>query len=653
MTLVSKAKKGEECVVDMSMLTNNYNVAYSNYTKIHRKMVLLDAVDRGRLWEALRSRFPSYQILPDTNWVSYIKSNLLASIYTVAKGASIVPTSEGDREPVENLNIALEYIWDTANVGYYQMQAGSSAALFNLGITQVGWDADYENGKGDTFYKGEVVLKNVSPLKFMRDPFAESLQNASYCMTWTDEHESVILANPRYRERFRDFKKAREASAILSDPVTVLKDSEEPRGRENYHKIVVHFVRYNDEEGDSKIAEVHTVNNGFVLWHNNEVKPNRFPFVELYCNLPEGDVVGTSEPSRILSNNIAYNILSSMMLTAEYRNQRPPRFISSASGLNVTSFSKYGNEADRVFVVNGPADRAVHYHQFPAPTAVSQSLQAGLANDLQVTSGIDGRYTGRDTGSVITTGGIEDMLNRVTLIDAPKITNYERYAKELTELILMNFVEFSTKRKYFQKNPQKDTFDEVEVDFESLSKETIYHYAINISSELPKNKQRIAAMANLLMEKQMQYGATGNGPDLITAEEWLQLQDLPFKELMMKRMGLQRVADMTTQFAEGLFNYASLIQQGLSPDDAVTAVGENMAATSIGQQPPHEMPPLETLLNSNEPSTLAEDQMLMQAQPQVDPAMLDPMSMGALGADMQAPQEDIDIETLLASLGGI
>ena len=27
------------------------------------------------------------------------------------------------------------------------------------------------------------------------------------------------------------------------------------------------------------------------------------------------------------------------------------------------------------------------------------------------------RYTGRDTGSIITTGGTEEMLNRVTLID--------------------------------------------------------------------------------------------------------------------------------------------------------------------------------------------------------------------------------------------
>lgn len=642
---MSKQKK-TECAVKLTALAQNYAVAKSNYNKIFRKMVLLDAVDRSRLWQALRAKFPSYQILPDTNWVNYVKSNLLASIYTVAKSASLLPTGDEDREVVENINVALENIWDTCNVGYYQLQAGSAAALYNLGITQVGWDADASGGSGDTFYKGELRLKNISPLRFMRDPFAESLQSGSFCMTWWDEHETVIMGNARYREAFRRFKANGAANSLLTDPNPNYTDAPDPNGQEGYYKIVVHFVRYNDEKGESKIAEVHTIDNEFVLYFNNEVLPNRFPFVELYCNLPEGDVVGTSEPARILSNNIAYNIMNSMMLTAEYKNQRPPRFISSAAGLNIKAFSKYGNDADRVFVVNGDASRAVHYHQFPAASAVGQSLQDALLRDMQTTSGIDGRYTGRDTGSVLTTGGIEDMLNRVTMIDTPKITNYERYTKELTELILMNFMEFSMKRVYFKKDLQRNSYTKVEVDYGSLRSDAIYHYGINISSELPKNKQRVAALANLMMEKQMQYAANAQGPDLITAEEWLQLQDLPFKEMMMKRMGIQRVADTTADFAEGLFNYAALVKNGISPDDAVTAVGENMAARRIGQDQPHDIPALEML----------EDDGMEQGDPtqlQMPPQAPAPPNMNlaaALGADMQQGADDIDVATLLASL---
>ena len=639
-----------ECAIKVGTLTQNYNVSQSNYTKIFRKMVLLDAVDRSRLWQALRAKFPSYQILPDTNWVNYVKSNLLASIYTVAKGATLLPTSDSDREAVENINIALGYIWDTANVAYYQTQAGSSAALFNLGITQVGWDAEPSGGTGDTFYKGELRLKNINPLRFMRDPFAENLESAAYCMTWSDEHETVLMANPKYRERFRSFKAESAVSAAIADPVVTYPDAPEPNGQDGYYKLVIHFVRYNDEQGDGKIAEVHTLNNDYVLWFNNDIKPNRFPFVELYCNLPEGDVVGTSEPARILSNNIAYNIMNSMMLTAEYKNQRPPRFISSGSGLNIQSFSKYGNDADRVFVVNGDASKAVHYHQFPVASASGQALQGGLMNDMQTTSGVDGRYTGRDTGSVITTGGIEDMLNRVTMIDTPKITNYEKYTKELTQLILMNFVEFSLKRTYFQKDPASGKYKKVVVNYETLSNEALYHYAINISSELPKTKQRIAAAATALMEKQMQYGASGNGPELITAEEWLQYQDLPFKEAMLKRMGIQRVGDATAQFAEGLFDYAALVKQGVRPDDAVAAVGENIAAGQGGQERPNEIPPLDTLMQEEQPQ-MPPEQSPAQYAPPADPAAM----MNAVGSDLQNAQnqqtELPDINTLLAMLG--
>ena len=137
------------------------------------------------------------------------------------------------------------------------------------------------------------------------------------------------------------------------------------------------------------------------------------------------------------------------------------------------------------------------------------------------------------------------MLNRVTLIDAPKILNYERYTKELTRLILENFIEFGLTRTYIKHNKERNTFEKVKVNYSKLRNNALLSYSVNISSELPKNKQRVAAMANAIMEKQMQYG-TGNGnPELITPEEWLQFQDVPFKEKMLGRMRVQRLSDMT------------------------------------------------------------------------------------------------------------
>lgn len=644
-----------KCPVELSTLKRNYDIAYSNYGKIHRKMKILDAADRSRLWQAISAKFPKWQIQPDSNWVSYVKSNLVASIYTVTKGASLLPTCDEDREIIENLNIALDYIWDMADVGYYQMQAGSNAALLNIGITQVGWNPDAQGGSGKSFYKGDLVLKNISPLHYMRDPFAEDLEHAAYVITFEKLHKTAILGDPRYREKFKAYLEQKIIDQNLGgsqpDPIYPLHDvnAANVQTDTNYYKVITYFVKYNDAEGNIKIAEVHTLDNDLILWYKPEIKPNQFPFVELFCNLPEGDVVGTSECAKILSNNIAYNMINSMLLTGVYKNYHPTKFISSASGLNIATFTKHGNEPDRAFVVNGDASRAVHYLEEPQPSAAEINAIGILANDLQKTSGVDDRYTGRDTGSVLTTGGVEDMLDRVTVVDTPKIANYERYTKQLTQLILANFVEFSLKRTYFKKDVMKNTYDSFTVDYKALAKDTVFHYAINISSELPKNKQRVAAMANTLMEKQMQYAQNAKGPELITTEEWLQLQDLPFKELMLKRMGIQRVQDATTKFTKGLFDYTALVADGVEPNAAVGMVGENMAATETGADEPYAIPPIDGLLNAGQgtpPETEVVDPM---AQMQNDPTALLRQSAKTPGA---AQGMAIDPE-ILTALGNI
>ena len=648
-------EKQNECPVEVCTLKRNYDIAYSNYSKIHRKMKLLDAADRSRLWQAISAKFPKWQIQPDSNWVSYIKSNLVASIYTVTKGASLLPTNDDDKEVIENINIALDYIWDTADIGYYQMQAGSNAALFNLGITQVGWDPDQQGGKNKSFYKGNVVVKNISPLHYMRDPFADSLDNAAYVITFDKLHKTAILGDSRYHDKFSDYLKGKAAEQALggsqSDPVVPLHDvnPENFRTDENYYKIVTHFVKYNDEDGNIKIAEIHTLDNDLILWYKSEIRPNQFPFVELFCNLPEGDVVGTSECAKILSNNIAYNMINSMLLTGVYKNYHPTTFISSGSGLNIATFSKFGSEPDKTFVVNGDASRAVHYLEQPQPSAAELNAVGILAGDVQKISGVDDRYTGRDTGSVLTTGGVENMLDRVTVIDTPKIANYERYTKQLTQLILANFVEFSLKRTYFKKDVLKNVYESFEVDYKAIAKDTVFHYALNISSELPKNKQRIAAMANTLMEKQMQYAQNQQGPELITTEEWLQLQDFPFKELMLKRMGIQRIHDATTKFTKGLFDYAALVADGTTPNEAVGMVGENMAALEKGGDEPYAIPSMDGVLQA------AQGQQGME-QP-VDPMQSmqqDPLAMLQQSAKTPGAQQGLEVDPeILAALGNI
>ena len=345
-----------------------------------------------------------------------------------------------------------------------------------------------------------------------------------------------------------------------------------------------------------------------MLFVKEDIKPSAFPFAVVYCNLPAGDVIGTSECARIFANSVAYNIVNSVLLTAEYKNQRPPKFINNMSGLNVASFVKHGNEADYTFVVQGDASKAVHYHQFPMPSAIAPQVMGMLGNDIQQVTGVDGRYTGKDTGSILTTGGIEQALDQATLIDTPKISNYEEYASKLTKLTLANMVEFSPKRKYYVKDKTNKPVV-IEIDFPKLKTVDVFDYQIAISSELPKNKARIAQMANILMEKQMQYKQSGMQVDMITPEEWLMLQDLPTRELMQDRMGIQRSADYLEKVSRIIFTYGGLIQNGVDANEALEITAQDFQAA---EQPGAPMP--EDMMMAQDPM-MQQDPMMGQ-QPQ-------------------------------------
>ena len=571
-------KQKDKCPIKLETLQEYWNLMKQHYARDQKRMKMLEQIDSGDLWKAIKTKFPAYQILPDTNFISYVKNNLVASLYTVMKSASVLPTTEDDKQICTEVNIALDRVWSLGNFGQYQFQAGNNAALFNVGYTQVGWDESLTAGSGNGIYKGNVTLKNINPIKFMRDPFSTALDTAGYCCTYDKYHKSVFQENGNYKTQFDNYL-AKTKQADQATPIPQLPGADKTPDKD-YYTLIIYWVKE-----DKKLYEIHVINNDTILYWK-EVKPAIFPIAELYCETPGEKLVGVSPCAKIFANNTAFNIMQSLALTSEFRNQRPPKFVSNQAGLNIRAFSQYGDDPDKTFIVNGDASKAVHYHEYPQISAAMPGNLQNLLEGIQLVSGVDQRYTGRDTGSIITTGGTEEMLNRVTMIDTPKIMNYENYTKKLTHLVLLNLLEYAPKRKYLRKKPgTANTFESIEVDFPKIPTDTLFDYEIIISSELPKNKQRIAEAANYLMEKQMQYNQAQQGIQLITEEEWLQMQDLPFKEQMLERMGLQRLDNAVQDVSQVLFQYADLVSKGLQPEDAMMATAQTLDQTRRGMAP--------------------------------------------------------------------
>jgi hypothetical protein len=552
-------------------------------------MRLLDATDKGDLWKSIGSRFPAYQILPDTNWVSYVKNNILASIYTVSKSADIIHTGEHDVKLCLELSALLNHIWDIQKVGYYQFLAGERAALHNKGVTMVTWDDRKPGYDLDKSPNGNVAFKNIDPMKFMRDPFAETLDDSQWCC-YADKFPATMLKNiPIYAESFKEFLAQNKGPATVTIPQ--YNNDRQAAASKNHHQLIMYWYR----KDDGNIREVHTIDNEFILHEVDAILPNEYPFAELYCNLPGSGMVGFSEPAKIYADNLAYNLMQSIQLTAEYKNQRPPKFISDQSGLNLAAFTKYGDDADRTFIVRGDATKAVHYHQFPFPSSTLPAAMQSLMYNIKDATGVDDRYTGRDTGSIITTGGTQQMLDRVTLIDTPKVILYEEYTARLAKLVLKNLIAHAPKRSYYVKDTSQmeditmiPTFSKITVDFPKIDNDILFMYHVQISSELPKNKQRVEAWANMILEKQMQYRKDGTEVEWITTEEWLQFQDVPYKEQMLKRMGVQRELDALNETNQVIYEYESLLEQGMDPNQAMVTAAQGLQAKRSGGATPFE-----------------------------------------------------------------
>ena len=569
----------------------DYIQTKSRYSRVHRKIQLLDQMYQGEMWAAIGAEFPSYQILPDTNDVAYVANNMVASIYSVGKSANIFPTSEEDVNIIEMLNVSLEQEWNVSQVPQAQRLAGHNAALFNIGITQFGWDDDLRSNL--IMSHGGVKVRDVHPLKFMRDPYAENFEESAFCFTTDRFHRTFFEGNPLYKKAFNDMPDSNNKNGMVLplqwSPMDNVRPDRFPDSTQGYYSLVIAWYKVKDEKGNIVVDEYHTIGGSYVLYVKHNIQPSMFPFALLYCNNPMGDLIGNSEPARIVSNSLVCNIMDSENLTNAYRKMHPPKFINTQSQININNFAKHCNDPDYTFVVNGDARMALHHAEFPVIDGQGLMIQARLREDIQRVSGVDGRYTGRNTGSITTTGGMQELVDRMTLSDVPRIDRFEDYSKKATEIVLKNLINFAPKRKYIKRKVdstlKKMSYTVEEVDFPTLhksAKDAVFSYQLHISSDLPKNRQRNADLANVLMEKQMQYKNAGMSVELITPEEWLRYQDLPNREEMLERMGLQRQQTALEDTSQVLFEYARLTGEGMNAEDAMLAVANDLNAKRQG-----------------------------------------------------------------------
>ena len=529
----------------------------SGYDKVCKQ---LDAYDSGNFWSHVKAKLPKHQMLVDTNYINYIKQNQVNSIYSSGYIADVCARSAEDETLARNINAFLEYVYDDVELNHYMLMAGDRAALLNVGAILIQWDK--QNKK--------IKPRFIDTCCLYLDPAVRVYQEGSAVfIAEIVSRRELIRQHPEYKDKLPKKKDMSQAASGYYGGGYI--DSRSPNSKDDVVYLLNAFIK-NEKGGIDQyiVADEETI-----LDSKENIKPNKFPIGVLYGLPPVKDVYGFNVTKLCLRNCLALNLLDSIGITHVYAQQRRATIMRRDIGISVDYLSANINNPDITIPVDGDPTKAVHQLDLPDLPNFLVEYRAKLEESIFLISGIDPIYTGRQTNSVTTTGGVERVQQRASLTDATKIAMLEHFVKNITKLIFEFYMEFGDDYKVFNKAKHPALKEVYEVNFKDLrEKNAQFDFSMNASPYLPKNRIRYAEAATTIMEMQGQYQMN---PPLITPEEWLSYQDFPQKDKMLQRMEAQRVQDDTQEITENVVNFSSLMQQGVSPDGAVKMLADEKA----------------------------------------------------------------------------
>ena len=86
---------------------------------------VLDAYDKGDFWTVINNKLPDYSVKPDTNWINYVKTNYVNSLYVGSYRGVVIPRKYQYNQQALAINEFIEYIFNKLDIPGIQMQISS------------------------------------------------------------------------------------------------------------------------------------------------------------------------------------------------------------------------------------------------------------------------------------------------------------------------------------------------------------------------------------------------------------------------------------------------------------------------------------------------------------------------------------------------
>lgn len=560
---------------------------------------VLDAADKSDIWKIYSRKLPPHTQLPVNNPITVIKEATKASLMPTSYVGDIRPMSGEAKEFADLLNRFLMRKWNKTDMDIRNSLAGDYAYLHGTGLVLFGWNQDVISGKDDDlvsflFEKESLQSRAIHPQYFFPDPGASDTEELSYAIIAERKTKRFLKSIPRFAPFIDDIENERNDGTGTEENIKLDREKDYSKDIVLFKTIYKKVNEYErNEEGIPMPETVRTrvdlifMAGNTVIGVTKDIQPSIIPIVALYDEKPDDNFWGISKAYKVLSLVLTLNKIDSIEGTHYLKNDNPPTLVNSASGLNIAEFQQKKENPDRVFTVSGDPRNVVHPVPSPEMPRGMHEYRQYLINSIKEVSGVDSIYQGSSFGSIQTTGGINEAIQRATLRDNVRVKNIQKLIKEEIEMILKFYMVHGKPEKIQSLDSHKvndqyeNTFDPTEL----LVREDV---EIVVSESAPRTRQSYEEAALKLADLNFKYMPEQLGyPSIITPEELLNWLNIPSsqKQVLKDRMEIQWQNMKLEEYTAVVTSLGALTQGGMSEEEALMQITEQLQKGDIGKTP--------------------------------------------------------------------
>lgn len=580
-------------------LIREFEDAYSYKVEQARIFKILDAADHSEIWKVYNRKIPKHVQTPTANPITIIKEATKASIMPTSFQGEFRALSIDAKELALVCNKYFAMKWEAANMDAVNDEAADYAFLHGTSGVLFGWNeniVDYAD-VSNYFNPAKHVqfqAKSWHPSNIFPDPSADTVEEMSY-LFFAERKSKAFL---KTIARFRDAMYAIENATDVAHPnQNVVNDISRKSSNETVTFITC-YKRVNRLAQDPTTGQIRLVPKVDVIYMAGKnildispnIEPNIIPFVPLYDEKIPNNFWGISKCYKVLSLVLALNQLDSIEATSYFKNQNPAEFINALAGLNVAQYQNKRDNPDAAFTVNCDPKLVQAFAQRPELPKTLDGFRQYLLQEIANVSGVDAAYLGRSYGSIQTTGGVEQAVDRATMRDSNRIKMIDQFIRKEIEVMCQFYIAHGSTEKFMAQTSNPAAHDEagklLQFDPQALiAREDI---EISVSNAAPRSNQSYENAAMSLLELQMKYDPQSHGyADFITPEEFINWMNIPKsqKHLISERMRAQQENMKLEEYTAVISAFGQLVDGGMDPQQALMEVAKQVEASKLGQLP--------------------------------------------------------------------